>query len=210
MRETVLVFCAHPDDTIIGLGGTIAKFIKDGKNVVDVIFSYGQLSHPYYKEEVIIKKRVRETRKVDQFLGAESIFLGLADKNIAKGIEEFDVAEKIKKLVEEYKPTRIFTLSRLDPHPDHRAVSSIVLKTMDEIKYRGNLYTFEVWNVVDENSPRVYFDITDTFRTKIEALKHYKTQVVFIYALLIPIFLRAILHGRKNKCRYAERVYKIK
>ncbi|MFA4887817.1 MAG: PIG-L family deacetylase, partial [Candidatus Nanoarchaeia archaeon] len=40
-KETILVFAAHPDDEIIGVGGTIAKYAQEGKDVIVTIFSDG-------------------------------------------------------------------------------------------------------------------------------------------------------------------------
>ena len=54
----IMVFAAHPDDEVIGAGGTIAKYAREGRQVVSVIFSYGEGSDPASEPENIIQKRV--------------------------------------------------------------------------------------------------------------------------------------------------------
>ena len=59
-QENIFVFCAHSDDQIFGPGATLAKYASVGKGIYTVIFSYGRLSHPHFREEVIIETRVKE------------------------------------------------------------------------------------------------------------------------------------------------------
>lgn len=61
-----MVFCAHPDDEVLGAGGTIAKYAREGKKVIAVIFSYGESSHPWMKKKIHDKnksQRINQSRK---------------------------------------------------------------------------------------------------------------------------------------------------
>ena len=42
-KEAVLFLCAHNDDQLIGAGGTIAKYAKEGKKIVTIVFSFGEI-----------------------------------------------------------------------------------------------------------------------------------------------------------------------
>ncbi|MFH1331896.1 MAG: PIG-L family deacetylase [archaeon] len=208
--ERYLVFCAHADDEIVGMGGALSKYGKEGKDIITVIFSFGERSQPHLKEEHVAKERVLESRKVDYLVGKESIFLGLDEGKILEQAEKFNVKDKIKMLIKKFKPNKIFTLSAYDPHKDHRDVNSIVVSAFDELKYKGELYTFEVWNVVKENNPAIFVDVSDTFKKKLKLLKRYKSQKLSIYLLWLPIYLRARRYGNKTGCKYAEKLYKIR
>lgn len=208
--ERYLVFCAHPDDEIVGMGGTLSKYADEGKDIVTVIFSFGEKSQPHLKEEHIARARVLESKKVDYLIGKESIFLGLDEGRILEQYGQYNMKDKLVKLIRHYKPKKVFTLTASDPHKDHRDVNSIVTSLMDELKYPCELYGFEVWNVVNENHPAVYVDITSTFSRKLSLLRKYKSQRVFIYLLWIPIYLRARRYGSKVGRRYAEKFYKIR
>ena len=208
--KTVLCIVAHSDDEIVGMGGTILKYLDEGKKVITIIFSYGQKSHPNLKEEVIKKTRVIETKRLDVELNRQSIFLGLTEGNIKEEAEKLKVQSKLAKLIKKYKPEQIFTHTSGDPHPDHKAVNHIITKTIEETKYKGEFLTFEVWNIINENLPMVYIDISPYFKEKLKLTKFYKSQKLSIYPLLIPMIIRAKKYGMKNKCKYAERFYKIR
>ena len=57
------------DDEAIGMGGTIAKFVKQGKKVIKVVFSHGEKSIPLHQERFVKRERKKETvfstRKVE-------------------------------------------------------------------------------------------------------------------------------------------------
>jgi len=55
-KESILVFSAHSDDFVIGAGGTIAKYVREGKKVQAIVFTYGEKSHPWLKGEVVQSK----------------------------------------------------------------------------------------------------------------------------------------------------------
>src|SRR3989344_6347442 len=209
MANTIMAFVAHSDDDLIGIGGTLAKYRKEGKNIVVVIFSYGEKSHPHLKEEVVSAARQKETEEIDKIFQRESIFLGLEEGKIRQEAKEKNIKEQIKVLVRRYNPEKIFTHSASDPHPDHKAINSVVLKILRAIKYKGGIYTFEVWNILKEDKPAIYIDISETFHLKKMALKKFKSQRLFIYPLWIPMLLRARSYGKKCGCKYAEKFYKI-
>ncbi len=100
--------------------------------------------------------------------------------------------------------------SSSDPHPDHRAVNDVVTKVIDDLNYKGEVYSYEVWNIINENSPVVYNDISKYFKAKIAMMKAFKSQWYFMYLLLIPVYLRAMFYGKKYNCKYAEKLYKLK
>lgn len=215
MKDKILVFVAHSDDETLGMGGTIAKFSKEGKEVITIIVSNGGGSSPWLNKDMIVNERMKEAKAIGEFLGtAETIFLGYDDGKLSKELENKKAREEIKNLIQKYKPEKIFTHSYYDKHIslDHQAVNKAVLEVLEEIDPENKiiLYGFEVWNVVEEKHPRIYIDVSKTFKKKLQALKKFKSQKIYIYALLIPVVYRAIISGIMNKCRYAERFYKLR
>jgi len=214
-KETILVCCAHADDETIGMGATINKYSLEGKEIITVIFSFGEKSSPWLKTEDLIMDRKKEAKSIGEFLGSsETIFLGLADANLQNEIKDPKIKEVLKRILIRFKPDKIFTHSGEDPHisGDHKAVNKIVLETMQEFDKDKKIpvYVFEVWNVVNELKPAIYVDVSKTFSKKIEAMKKYKGQKTSIYPLLIPVYVRAILAGFANHCRFAEKFYKVR
>ncbi len=214
-KETVMLFCAHPDDEILGMGGTIAKYSKEGKEVIAVIFSYGEASHPWMKKRFTVKTRVKESRRAGKIVGTKkTIFLALKDGALATEIKRPRTTMMIKRLIKKYKPSKIFTHSFDDIlYKDHKTVYNIMNKIMSEIDYKGDAYTFNIWNITNlrkRNLPKMIVDISTTFRTKMRALKEFKSQKVALVQLLPVVYLRGFKHGFEGNHKWGEKFYKIR
>jgi len=213
-KETILVFCAHNDDNVVGAGATLAKYAKEGKEVTTIIFSYGELSHPWLQPKEITKIRVKESKKADKIMGLKrNIYLGLKEGNFLKQVREKHMDKKIKELIKKYKPIKIFTHSRDDPFPDHQAVFKAVVDVVNTMRTKCDVYTFQVWNPVKllrRNYPKLIVDINETLPIKVRAFKEHKSQKVTIISLLWSIYVRALWNGFNHKMKYAEVFYKVR
>jgi LmbE family N-acetylglucosaminyl deacetylase len=213
-KETVMIFCAHPDDEVIGPGGTIAKYAKEGRNIVTVIFSYGESSHMWMKKKYTITTRVAEANEAGKIIGTKkTVFLGLRDGMLLQDARTRKTESIIEKLIKRYNPVRIFTHSHDDfIFPDHKAVNDTVTKVLRKIRYKGDVFIFDIWNFITprrRNRPKMIVDISDTFKTKMKALKCFKSQSFVIAELKPLIYMRAIRNGIAIKAKFGERFYKI-
>lgn len=210
MPKTILVICAHDDDFMVGGGGTLLKYVDQGNDVIQVIFSSGEKSHPHLKKEVITRKRKRETKKVAEEIGIkELIYFNLEDTKLNQKIDD-KVKDRLKKIIQEHKPIKIFAVSNKDTHPDHRAVNKAVIEVIDSIKKTYPVYTFQVWNIFEESIPVLVEDISDYFNEKIRFMKEHKSQWFSIYLQLIPVYIKGVVNGLKHNCKYAEVFYKVR
>lgn len=211
-KEKVMIICAHPDDEAFGVGGTIAKYVQDSHIVTVVRFSYGERSHVWLKKHITAKMRAKEANNAKKILGYKhSIFLG---EDEGKFRENKDTIRKeLKKHIKNKKPDKIFTHNMHDPHEDHKAVNNIVMDTVEEINYKGDVYIFDIWNVLNikrQEYPMLYVDITDTFVKKIEAIKCFKSQWSSIYTLIGFVCARAFMYGFTHNVTFAERFFKVR
>ena len=213
-KGTVLCVCAHSDDQIFGPGGTLAKYAKEGKKIITIILSYGEGSHPHFKEDVIIKIRVEEAAEADKVIGGSGvIFLGMKEGRFKNEAEQKYIIPRLATLFKQYNPEKIFTHAIDDPHLDHQAVYKITSNAVKSMNYKGDVYSFEVWNplnLMKRNLPKMYVDISKTFPLKIKALQCFQSQKMFILMLLPAVYSRAITAGLNANCRFAEVFYKIK
>lgn len=221
-KGSIMVICAHSDDQIIGAGGAMAKYAKEGYNVHTVIFSFGENVKPHMKREVITRMRVQESQRADRIVGGSGVhFLGLREMHFE---EDFSGGseEALNSLIRKFKPDKIFTHSNDDAHPDHRAVLRIALKVYKRLSLSCELYTFEVWhlfNIKKRNKPRLVVDISGVFQKKVEALKAFKSQIklsnFYNYLVLNNFFffvihIKDFINGMKYGFRYAEVFYKLR
>lgn len=169
------------------------------------------MSSPWLRKDILIKERVKEAKEIGKFIGSsETIFLGLRDRNLGEDIIKYDIRKKIINLINKYKPVKVFTHSNKDHHGDHQAVSNLVRECLDEIGKDISLLVYEVWNVVDETHPKIYEDVSLTFKRKLEAMKRFKSQRTFVFLLWIPVWVRAKMIGILNGYKFGERFYKIR
>lgn len=212
--NSILIVCAHSDDQVFGPGGTVAKYAKEGKKVHTIIFSYGEMGLPIHQREYAVRTRVKEALDVDKFLGGHGVtFLGLEEAKFIEQFQKKNMYPKLKRVILQYKPSVIFTHSVDDPMPDHRVLNKLLLETVDRMRYKCDIYMFDIWNVFNfkkRHYVKIVVDISNTFDMKIKALKLFTSQKLSLFTLMWTVYLKAWLNGRDIKVKYAEVFYKIR
>ncbi len=214
MKETILAIAAHNDDHLIGAGGALTKYAKEGKRVRTIICSFGEGSHPHLKKEVIVERRVKESIKADKLMGGSGVaYLGVREGKFDEDFKERDIESKLSWIIKKEKPSKIFVHGLDDFHPDHRAVYRLVKRLMDNGAITCPVYSFEVWSFLklrNRNLPRLVVNISDTFNTKIKAFLVHESQTLAIWSLLWKLIVKDWLSGVLHGYKYAEVFYKLK
>jgi LmbE family N-acetylglucosaminyl deacetylase len=216
-KETVLVIVAHNDDHIIAAGGTLAKYAKEDKKLRTIIFSYGEMSHPHLKPELVKEQRYKESIASDDILGGSGVvYLGLDEGKFPEQYKKRKIQEKLAYIIRKEKPAKIFTLGPDDVHPDHNAVHRAVTELIEDGTITCDAYAFEVWYAVKlrrRDAPKLVVDVSDHYETKVKAMKAHKSQFQhvsqFMTILQFTTWLRALISGWHNNCKYAEVFYKL-
>ncbi|MCR5225695.1 MAG: PIG-L family deacetylase [Eubacterium sp.] len=186
--NTVLVFAAHPDDELLGLGGTIRRIVNEGVDAHAVILAEGLTSRAAKRSDADfseLKELQDDARKAAKIVGYKSIdFCGFPD-NRMDGTELLDIIKVISMYVEKYKPDTIFTHHHGDLNIDHRLTCEAVLTACRPVgDYTvKKIYAFETpssteWNYIYNDSfrPNAYFDISETFQYKVDGMACYRTE----------------------------------
>ncbi len=205
---TILVCAPHPDDEMIGMGGTIAKFVCEGRKVVVVIFSLGEGSHPWQKHKAITTTRQREAIRAGKIAGTNDIiFLKLKDLVIGNQIVENNTEEKFASILLREKPLMVFMPALDDIHHDHRSVARFVQYAVKKYSSRTPVWQYTVWNplfIINRNQPRMVIDITKYFSVKWNAIQCYESQRVSTFQLIPTVILRGLINGFIHKMTMAE------
>lgn len=188
----VLVFAPHNDDEVLGVGGTIAKYIEQGHKVYVCEVTSG-------KDQKRLDNIKNEALAAHKVLGiTETFFLdlpvvGLADIPTKKlNTAFFDIVKKIK-------PDIAYIPHKGDMHIDHTMVSEAAMVALRPVNnpQLKEIYAYETlseteWNIPSPDNifvPNVWVDITGTIDKKIESMKCYKSQ---LYDFPHPRSLEAI------------------
>lgn len=114
-----IAFGAHPDDVEAVMGGTLAKMAGDGRKILLVDLCDGEPARHGRRGE-----RARQASEAARILGADRVVLELRDRLIQ---DTLPARLAVARLIRMYKPRVIFTTLGSGVHPDHRAVTDIVV-----------------------------------------------------------------------------------
>lgn len=178
MAVDVLVIGAHPDDTEIIVGGTIAKLVARGKRVAAVDLTRGEMGTRGTPET-----RFQEAQKAAEVLGmVDRICLDMGD-----GYLENSHQNKIKlmEVIRQFRPLLVMTHHWEDLHPDHCRAGEIMKDIMypmgmvnfpaENTPYRPNEVLFFMGHFHFE--PSFIVDVGDCLAKKTEAVKCYQSQL---------------------------------
>jgi len=191
-QAQVMVVTPHPDDAEFGVAGTVARWVKEGKDVVYVVCANGDkgTSDINMKPEKLVKIREQEQLAAAKLLGVrEVIFLRHSDQSL-EDTPEF--RKEIVRLIRMYRPDTVVTADpyrRYIWHRDHRIVGQVTLDAIfpyarDHLAYpdllEEGLQPHKVkevllWAALEDINYRL--DITNTFDIKLAALRCHKSQV---------------------------------
>ena len=171
-NNKIVIFAPHTDDGEIGCGGTIAKYIEEGKQIYYVAFSIARTSAVQNGfPENILETEVKKATKV---LGIPEKNLILFDFPVRRFPEHRqDILEEMITLRKKIQPDVIFVPSTNDIHQDHQVIAKEGLRAFKKHTILG--YE-EPWNnIVFESRSFVVLEKRH-IQKKIEALKCYESQ----------------------------------
>lgn len=178
-NETVLIIAAHPDDEVLGAGGTLQKLINHGYHVVTVIIAKGRPEEDYRIRNLSIRANQRLGIQDVVFLNMENLGLESSPLHV--------LIKKLEVLLAKYDPAIVFTHHYGDLNRDHQITFQAALTAARPLPGTGPLeiICFEIvssseWTPYTDDKtfkPNYYVDISDTINDKLAALKHYDVEM---------------------------------
>lgn len=181
----VLIIAPHPDDEILGCGGTIAKHTAVGNLVHVCVVTRGKL--PLFNDEGV--KIVREEcSAAHKYLGVkETVFLDFPAAMLEE-VPRHELNDSLCKVVQRIKPEEVYIPHRGDMQLDHKMIVDAAMVALRP-KYEHvakRIYAYETlsetgWdipNTVNEFIPTVYNDISGYLDQKLQAMRFYRSQLV--------------------------------
>ena len=188
--ERILVVAAHPDDEVLGCGGTIARLVSEGRKVFIVILGEGMTSRfPNGNRECdkLVKALHAKSRQVAGLLGAQDVFLHGYPDNRFDTVPLLDIIKSIEGVVEKVKPGAVFTHHGGDLNIDHVIAFRATLTATRPITGCPvrEIYSYEVPSSTDwsfgENwqcfRPNVFIELNEFLEIKIDALRIYDSEI---------------------------------
>jgi LmbE family N-acetylglucosaminyl deacetylase len=189
MKRKMLVVAAHPDDEVLGCGGTIARLAQEGHDVYIAILGEGITSRYQQREQAdrtLVEELHARSKQVAERLGAKDLFLYNLPDNRFDTIPLLDVVKKIEELIKDLQPEAVYTHHGGDLNIDHVVVHRALLTATRPMAGQSvkDIFAFEVQSSSEwafgqfqkAFSPNVFVDISTTVDTKIEAMKLYESE----------------------------------
>lgn len=185
----ILVIAAHPDDEVLGMGGTIAKLTQAGNEVYVLIVTDGSSSQYRDSDELskIIEDKKLETKACADVLGVKKVFYGELPDMKLDCTPHIAINQVIEKTIDEVQPQFVYTHFWGDVNMDHQQVYKSTLVAVRPVMGQivKKLYCYRVpssteWTPNKADTmfmPNVFVDINDVAEQKYKAFAKYSTEL---------------------------------
>jgi len=190
MTSRIAVIAAHPDDEVLGCGGTLARLTREGHQINILLMADGERSRENAEQSIdsaLLSARNIAAERACKILGCTSVkALNLPDNRL-DGLDQLDIVKQIEHFIERYQPSTVFTHHAGDVNIDHRVVHDAVIvacRPQPEHPVKELLF-FEVPSSTEWRppgsavtfTPNVFFDISQTLDLKLKALQIYEKEL---------------------------------
>jgi len=197
--EKILILAPHTDDGELGCGGSIARFIEEGKKVFYAAFSTAEESvDPELPNNILETEVKAATKKLG--IKRENLFIYNNEVRKLNYIRQ-EILEELIKLKKKIDPDIIFMPSINDIHQDH---STVAREGLRAFKDRTILGYELIWNNITFNTSTFIILQHNHVQSKVDALQEYKSQKDKAYMSQDFVFSLAKSRGVQIGKDYAE------
>ena len=182
--KNILVVSAHPDDEVLGVGGTLARHRDQGDDIHWLIATNIFEEQGYTIERVI--SRQKEIKLVAAKLHMKTYLLDYKTMTLTSG-DLLTLVPRISSVFNEVKPEVIYVLNRSDAHSDHRVLFNAVMACTKSFRY-PSIREVLMYECISETEfapilpekvfqPNVFVDISKKMDEKLELMNIYDSEM---------------------------------
>jgi LmbE family N-acetylglucosaminyl deacetylase len=186
----VVIIAAHPDDEVLGCGGTIARLTGEGHDVYVGILGEGITSRCHKGERPnneMVQNLQDQSRQVSRLLGVKELCLYNFSDNQFDTVPLLEIIKTVETLINRFQPQIVYTHHGGDLNIDHVIAHRAVMTATRPVKNCPvkEIYAFEVPSATEwafgqfkpAFHPNVFVDISATSETKVQAMQIYESEV---------------------------------
>ncbi len=184
-KKRILIFAPHPDDEILGVGGTIVKNIQEGNEVYVCVITKGL--PPIFPNPKLSQLNQEDCKKCHEFLGIKKTFFLDFPAADLESVKRYKLNDAIMGVLREVTPDEVFIPHIGDMQKDHQITVDACMvalrpKYFPQVK---KIFAYETlsetdWNlpnVANAFIPNVFVNIEKTLEIKKKALSFFSLQV---------------------------------
>ena len=186
MKKKILILAPHADDEVLGCGGTISRYAKEGKEVNVLILTNANNGAPEIYSKKEIKKIRNESKLANDFIGTKKLFFENLPALTLGQYPLYKISNIISKYISKIKPEVVFLPSSNDIHADHKIIFHAAKVSLRFLKKNNlkKILSYEVlseteWNEDEKSfSPNYYVKLSKIdISNKIKSFLKYRSQV---------------------------------
>lgn len=182
--KKVLIVSAHPDDEILGAGGSLIRHRENGDDIAWLIVT--NINESLGFSEVAVQKRQEEIERVAGQLKMKVFKLDYTTMQLSSR-DLLEMVPQIAEIFKEFKPENIYIMNRSDAHSDHRVVFDAVMACTKSFRYPfiREVMMYECLSETEFAAalpekvfqPNCYVDISEQMEEKLELMGVYKSEL---------------------------------
>lgn len=180
----VLVVAPHPDDEVLGVGGTILNYKSKGASVAWLIATELKEDYGWSKDKIL--EREAEINEISRYFDFDEVHqLGLPTTKL-DALPLGDVVQKVSDVVNSFRPDVIFVPHIGDVHTDHKVIHTAVLSCTKWFRYPF-IKRVLAYETISETEfgldaghsfmPNYFVDISQFLELKIKAMEIYSSEI---------------------------------
>lgn len=179
-----IVVAPHPDDEVLGVGGTLLRRQAEGASVAWVIVTSISEEHGWSSDSV--SRRKREIERISDFFGFAEIFPLQYPTARLDQVPMSELVASLSGVFRSFQPEEVFVPHRSDVHTDHRVVFDVVASCSKWFRYPTikRVLSYETLSESDFQlspdasfRPNVFIDIEPYLNKKLEAMRTYESEL---------------------------------
>lgn len=183
----VLVIAAHPDDELLGLGGTLARHVHQGDEVFVLILTDGQSSRTAIPDKEVIALRKKAALEASLVLGVKELYIeNLPDQGLDT-VPLVDIVKTIEGYMRKIRPDTVYLHHSGDLNKDHQIAfeAGITASRPTGDFYPNTILSYETFSSTEwappspDKSflPNYFVDIGNYFQLKMDAITKYRAEI---------------------------------
>ena len=215
--DRVLYLAPHPDDEVIGCGGSLLRHKNQHQKIIGCYITDGRWGlNRYVKEPLDMAKiRLKELQKVGEYLNVFPLIIWeVEDLSLS---ESSQLVDKMCDILLKEKPDLIYSPSIYETHQDHYYTAKILLQALSKLREinnrwfscmaeTGNIHFYSVWN---DSVSNTFINITEEWKEKQYLISYYQSQLGLNIVDLAELQGRLQAVRSRRKWNYAEAFYRI-
>jgi N-acetylglucosamine malate deacetylase 1 len=184
MASKILVVAPHPDDEVLGVGGTLLRRKAEGAKVAWLIVTGISVKHGWSEEKV--KQRSEEITRITELFGFDDVFALNFQTTLLDRVPMSDLISEVSSVFASFEPEEVFVPHPSDIHTDHRIVFDVVASCTKWFRYPHvkRVLAYETLSETDFGlgtdlsfRPNVFVDIEPFLLGKLRAMNIYESEL---------------------------------